>query len=383
MRAAVVTRSRAVAVARRWWIVAPTLLAGALVLLARQCPNATERLYSSGAYRVLAGAFGRLTSLFPYSLMELLLCGTIVVAVMLIVRAVRQGLRTVRGQRIPWDKAGTLKALGQTARMLCLAFCVFIFLCGLNYYRPEFTTFSGLTVRASSAQELSALCMSLTQEANALRTQVSVDENGVTALTGGAFATAHDARDAFAGLAADYDVLPDLGIVPKPVINSWWMSMTQITGVFSPFTYEANVNIAAPDYSVPATMCHELAHTRGFMREDEANFIGYLACRKSDSAAFQYSGVMLALVHSLNRLYTVDRAATDAVNALMSAEVHRDFAANSAYWDRFEGPVAEVSTAVNNTYLRVNNQQDGVQSYGRMVDLLLAERRHPAPAGAN
>ena len=153
------------------------------------------------------------------------------------------------------------------------------------------------------------------------------------------------------------------------------MSMAQITGEFTLLTFEANINTLAPDYSVPATMCHELAHTRGFMREDEANFIGYLACRKSDSSEFRYSGVMLALVHAENRLYAADRELFFQVDALLSDGVRRDFAANNAYWARFEGPVAEVSTAVNNTYLRANNQSDGVKSYGRMVDLLLADYR--------
>ena len=122
--------------------------------------------------------------------------------------------------------------------------------------------------------------------------------------------------------------------------------MLQITGIFTPYTFEANINIAAPDYNIPATMCHELAHSRGFMREDEANFIGYLACRESDSAEFQYSGTMLALVHSINRLYDADYDAFLEVNALMSEGVRLDFADNNAYWARYEGPVAEVSTAV-------------------------------------
>lgn len=158
-------------------------------------------------------------------------------------------------------------------------------------------------------------------------------------------------------------------------MNSWWMSLTQITGVFSPYTYEANVNIAAPDYTIPATICHELAHTRGFMREDEANFIGYLACEKSGDPQFTYSGVMLALVHSINRLYSVDYNAFCQVNDTLSDGVRRDFAYNNTYWEKHEGPVAAVSEAVNDTYLKVNNQQDGTQSYGRMVDLLLADYR--------
>ncbi|MFQ8979614.1 MAG: DUF3810 family protein [Waltera sp.] len=40
----------------------------------------------------------------------------------------------------------------------------------------------------------------------------------------------------------------------------------------------------------PATMCHELAHIRGYIYEDEANFIAFLACVESDDSTFQYAG---------------------------------------------------------------------------------------------
>ena len=38
----------------------------------------------------------------------------------------------------------------------------------------------------------------------------------------------------------------------------------------------------------------------------------------------------------------------------------------------FEGRVAEASARLNDKYLRANRQKDGVRSYGRMVDLMLA-----------
>ena len=41
------------------------------------------------------------------------------------------------------------------------------------------------------------------------------------------------------------------------------------------------------------------------------------------------------------------------------------------YWQQFESPVSEASQQVNNTFLQANMQQDGVKSYGRMVDLLI------------
>ncbi len=254
-------------------------------------------------------------------------------------------------------------------------FFIFVTTCGLNYHRLEFAQTSGLQIRDSSAQELAALCLELSARANELRLDVGEDASGVMRLGSDFSDTAHKARDAFGMLAQEYAVFPNYAIIPKPVINSRFMSHMQLTGEFTLFTFEANINKDAPDYSIPATMCHELAHTRGFMREDEANFIGYLACINSDSIEFQYSGVMLALIHASNRLYETDQALYRDVASTFSDGVRRDFADNNAYWAQFEGPVAEVSDAVNNAYLVMNHQSDGVKSYGRMVDLLLADYR--------
>ena len=359
---------------RRWW---PLLLAPiglALTLFARQHPMLVERFYSEPVYPLMAGSIGALTSLCPLSLFELGVCAILLaVTAFLLFLVIHAGLRLCgRGKplRIRW-----LRWLERLVKLASAIYFVFVISCGLNYCRPEFVQFSGLVVRDSSVQELAALCEELVVQANELRTYMSEDSTGVMQLTDGFRENAVMARESFGKLAEDWAVLPDLQITPKPVLNSWLMSMLQLTGQFTLPTFEANINALAPDYSIPSTICHELAHTRGFMREDEANFIGYLACRESDSLEFQYSGVALALIHATNRLYEVDQETFLRIDAMISDGVRRDFTANNAYWAQFEGPVAEVSEAVNNVYLKVNNQSDGVKSYGRMVDLLLADYR--------
>lgn len=69
------------------------------------------------------------------------------------------------------------------------------------------------------------------------------------------------------------------------------MSYLDISGIYCPFTFEANVNVHMNDVLIPVTMCHELSHLSGYMREDEANFIAFLACLQSDDPEFRYSGV--------------------------------------------------------------------------------------------
>jgi hypothetical protein len=187
---------------------------------------------------------------------------------------------------------------------------------------------------------------------------------------------AKQAGKAFEALSADYPVLGGNYAAPKPILLSKLMSQTEITGIFFPFTMEANVNVDVPDYSIPATMLHELAHLRGFMREDEANYLAYLAGMKSDQVELQYSSTMLALVISGNALYDKNPELYSKIRDQYSEGVLADIRANAAYWQQYEDTaVSTFSSKVNDTYLKANAQSDGIQSYGRMLDLLLAKYR--------
>lgn len=114
------------------------------------------------------------------------------------------------------------------------------------------------------------------------------------------------------------------------------------------------------------------------MREDEANFIAYLACKESDDPLMRYSGYLLAFDRSLAALRKVDPEAASAIKASLPEAVLHDMAQREHFWAEHEGIVSDVSNAVNDTYLKANNQTHGVQSYGRMVELLLAEQRAAA-----
>jgi hypothetical protein len=84
----------------------------------------------------------------------------------------------------------------------------------------------------------------------------------------------------FATAAQGYPVLAGRCARPKPALSSPVLSWLGITGIYSPFTAEPNVNMNVPDPDLPFTASHELAHARGFAREDEANYLGSLACRR-------------------------------------------------------------------------------------------------------
>ena len=355
---------------KRQWLLLLFPAALALSWWGKTHPQWTEQVYALKIYKYISQLGSTLSGWVPFSLAELCIIGLILLAVYLVIRLIRSLHSTQRKKSV--EVVSFLSTIGAVASVLYL---FFVLNCGLNYNRSSFTDYSGLTVRPSSVQELEALCAELVEQVNILRPAMQEDASGVTALPQSSFQTAQKAKEAFDALSQNYPVLEGSYAQPKPVLFSYLMSYTQITGFFFPFTFEANVNILAPDYTIPATMCHELAHLRGFMREDEANFIGYLACMASDQLELQYSGTMLALLHSMNSLYTEDYEAFLALYQQYDAGVRRDFDYNNWYWQQFEGPVAEVSDAINDTYLKINHQSDGVKSYGRMVDLLLADYR--------
>ncbi|GHU80620.1 membrane protein [Clostridia bacterium] len=342
-----------------------------LSCLASAFPYITEWVYSTSVYPVISGLFGGLSALVPFSLAELLLCSVVMFILTYVFIQLRLLIKKRSGR-----KKRLLKLFLNSVIFFGLWYGLFVLICGFNYHRLSFAYYSGLHIRDSSAGELAALCGELVESAGELRASVEVDELGIMKSSfASPYQTAIYAGGAYGFIGEKYPILNGFTPRPKPVRISRVMSYLNITGIFIPFTFEANVNTDVPDFNIPSSMMHELAHYKGFMREDEANFISYLACLESGNTEFEYSGVMLALIHSSNALYSANKEAYYDAMRPLSEEVWADLSANSAYWRQFEGPVAEVSTTVNNTYLQVNRQADGVKSYGRMVDLLLADYR--------
>lgn len=344
-----------------------------LIITAKLSSFFSEQIYALHFYKWISQIISSITGIVPFSLGEILVIAAPIVALIIIFRFVFLLIMEKKGRKERLIR-GFINLLCTFSVILFL----FIVLAGINYYRYPFTYYSKLEIRNSSVNELYTLTKSLAEQANELRAQVkTTDENGIFKLSEDKYKLASEAKQAFASLAKEYPVLAGNYGAAKPVLFSDVMSNTEITGMFFPFTMEANVNVDIPDYSIPATMLHEMAHQRGFMREDEANFIAYLAGMKSDDIELKYSSTMLALAVSENALYDQDYSRYTQVSDMYSEGVQKDIQANSEYWQKYDNTVVSaVSDKINDTYLKANSQSDGVQSYGRMLDLLLAEYRN-------
>jgi hypothetical protein len=123
--------------------------------------------------------------------------------------------------------------------------------------------------------------------------------------------------------------------------------------------------------SLPATAVHELAHRAGAAAEDEANLMAILACTQSDNKDFVYSGNMMAFSYLHSALYSNDKELWEQAIGLLDREVALDIVARGEYWEQFESPVETVATGVYDSYLKHNDQELGIKSYGACVDLLV------------
>ncbi|MCL2060665.1 MAG: DUF3810 domain-containing protein [Oscillospiraceae bacterium] len=336
-------------------------------------PEWTEEVYSRGLYPKVISVWSGITSLFGFSLAEFL----VYAAVLLVLSRIVRGVAWFIHERTASGRVYYLIDLILSGAVFATAICfVVILLWGLNYNRLPFAETSGLDTSPVPVNVLEQSCMLLAEQTNEQRGHVREDADGAMALSVPQKNTFARANEGYRVAAGEFETLGDFEPGrPKPVLASKFMSYAGLVGIYFPVTAEPNINTDVTDAEIPYAICHELAHQLGYAREDEANFIAWVTCSYSPYEDYRYSGSLMALLHMLNTLQSRDAAAWGRVRAMCSPDVNRDLNAMGQYWQQFEGPVSEISETINDTYLRANRQSDGVQSYGRMVDLVIAYLR--------
>ena len=231
---------------------------------------------------------------------------------------------------------------------------------------------------AYTLADLTALRNMLVEKCNELSAQMPRTEDGEIVYEG------NMGKKAIAGmqkLGETYDALQGFYPMPKPLYFSDFVSQQYMLGYYFPFSMEANYNKVAYVTNLPATMCHELAHLKGYIQEDEANFIGFLACVSSDDLLFQYSGYLSVLNYVNNDFYEAIGEDYERYMAevRIAPQVYEDAVfVRQEDWDRIEKEalvdtevVDAMSTGFVETSLKLNGVDDGMVAYSRVVGLLL------------
>jgi len=334
------------------------VLTFALVWLGKTNPDFISDTYLPFS-RTAENILSKITGIVPFSVVEIIIY---LIAIGLLFSLIRLIFRLITGPRRIYSLIKFVTGWAVTAAGLIFLFYA---LWGLNYYAPPLADRMGLDVKARSSQELYELCTYLADNANELAVQVERDENGQIPEI--------DFTETAKQVAVDFSTVTGRSETrAKYIIASEPFSYTQITGVFVYLTGESNVNKNNTSAALPFTMAHEMSHRYGIAPEDEANFFAFYTTHQSDDPLVQYSSYMMALMYCQNKLYASNKTLYQELRATYCEELAADFSQYGEHWAQYEGEVAEKATTVNNTYLQAQGQEDGVKSYGRMVDLMLA-----------
>ncbi|HEY0896159.1 MAG TPA: DUF3810 domain-containing protein [Sphingobacteriaceae bacterium] len=353
------------------------LLAISLILILTIARNAglVEKLYSEGLYRLVRNLVPPVFNAMPFSfgdLVYLFLSGW------LLWYAGRLIVALVKG-RFPYAGMLILNLL-ITAEALTITFYL---MWGLNYFRPSAAVRLELTDSVFSKAELLEVTSLLIDSANRIRKDLPA-----SAPTMDNEAILQYSLQAVRKLAGSSNGFRPIRPKVKVSLISAPVSYLGTAGYFNPFTSEAQINGIMPDWLKPLTACHEMAHQMGFGREDEANFVGFLAARDSPVPLIKYSAYYMAAEEFLFDVMLRDTVAYRQLRSRISAPVLRDYANDRQFWLSYSGAAGRMSSIFYNNYLKFNNQPEGLRTYNRMVGLTLAWYRktsgalgkRPAPA---
>ena len=340
-------------------------LAGVSLILyiVMQCSMPFAEWFNRTVSAFLRGVFAAVTVWIPFSLGEAVVWLLPLILFLTLRHAIRKRCDS-------WQ--ASMVYVGILFSVIATLFTVFVWNFAAGYQCKPLEDKLELERKEVSAEELYETAEILVENINREASLIGYGKDDFSVMPYSLHTMNRHLSSAYAKDSTEYSFLPYSPGVAKPVLLSEVMSHMHITGVYSFFTGEANINVGFPDYTIPYTAAHEMAHQRGIAREDEANFIAFLVCTNSDDPYIRYSGYLNMYEYVANALWSADKDGYYQVAAKLENEVKAEMTAYNDFYDRYrDSAVSNVSSAVNDSYLQIQGTP-GTKSYGMVVDLAVA-----------
>lgn len=300
-----------------------------------------------------------ISNIFPFSFFEMLIILLPLILVLLIIYTVKKA-RNLRS---------ALSVIFSLIGVISLFLTSYIFTLGVGYRTTELSDRIGISDSPDiPTEELYKVTLLVRDEVNRYADTLT-QSDGQSIMPYSADELNDKLMRAYSTMNDEYSIVSCFDSRVKPVYFSTVMSDLRITGIYSFFTGEANVNVEYPDYNLPFTAAHELAHQRGISRENEANFVAFLVTVSSDDDFIRYSGYLNMYEYLASALYRADKELYyDVVEGLCDeakADIRASAAVYEAHKDSFLG---ELNEKLNDRYLQANGTEGNV-TYGYVVRL--------------
>lgn len=335
--------------------------------------NATlvEKYYYSSFYPISSNFQRLIFNIFPFSIGDCL-CAIAVLFFSYKIISMALAIGKVDNKKI-----FLLQKLNKLFQLLLCIFIAFKMLWAINYNRLGITYQFKIKEQASNTNELQNFIEKGIENANNLRRQI-VDTNLPNINIDSCFA---ETEQCYFAIKKYYPFLQvnHFGI-KKNLLNSLGNSFGY-TGYYNPFTGEAQVRTDIPSIMLPFICCHEVAHQIGYASEDEANFIASIVANESHNIYFKYSlqlelldyafyELMLQYIYK-NNLEQWKKEKFRLIDCL-STQVKKDRKAIKLFFQKNKNQISAVSNVVYDKYLKLNQQQQGIESYNNVVNWLIS-----------
>ncbi|MBN8786608.1 MAG: DUF3810 domain-containing protein [Terrimonas sp.] len=251
---------------------------------------------------------------------------------------------------------------------ILMLYIIFNMLWGLNYDRSGIRSQLMLEQQEYSKEALEEINMLLIDKVNACKTG-SINQKI-------SFPTPADVFKKTYSIYQEASVqYPFLQYKNKSVKSSFFGTIGNylgFSGYYNPFTGEAQVNTTIPVFLQPYVSCHEVAHQLGYAKENEANFVGYIAATSSGDSLFMYSAYLDIFLYANRNLWRTDSISAKQFSEQLSPEVKKDVKTMKDFYRRFQNPVEPYFTWAYGKYLQSNRQPSGMLSYSEVIGDIIA-----------
>jgi hypothetical protein len=316
-------------------------------------PNSIQKYYSTGFYPYISSALRFVSSIFPFAIGDIIYALLIGFVLYKIVRFYRQRKSLKRADRI-------LVPL-QILNFFLILYIIFKIVWGLNYSRPSVSEELGIGNEKYSVKELVVLGDYFIKKTNDLK----LKQSKIPAYTINELESKSAAAYAF--MAQKNQLFRYQNPCLKSVLNSWMTSKIGIEGYYAPLSGEANMNMNLPDFVKPYVSCHEIGHQLGIAYEDEANLLGYLTASNSPDVNYQYSANYEMLRYILFEIRMKSPDDYKLLYLKLLPQVLANFKTEKEFWRKYNGDMFGYMDAAFDSFLKLNNQKKGIDSYQDIV----------------
>jgi hypothetical protein len=321
-------------------------------------PETVERFYSNGLYVFISKISRTVFGSIPFSVGDIIY-GIAIVYVLFSI------WKTRKSWRLQWKDN-----LLRITSYLSVLYFLFHLLWAFNYYRqPLFEKMS--IEREYTKEDLVAFTEKLIIKTNAVQLEITKNKNLKINNPFSQDSIFKMSQNGYDNLAKQYSFFSYQMPSRKKSLISLPLTYMGFGGYFNPFTSEAQVNDKLPMYGFPNVVCHEMAHQIGYASESECNFIGFLACVKNDDLHFQYSAYANALRYCMVNIQMKDEVQFNKLKTKINPGILANYKENELFWKQYDTFIDKGFHAFYDQFLKMNQQEDGIESYSKYVDLLI------------